>query len=215
MGTQTLSLAELQGSATGRIFVMGAGPSLLKQRDLVARLGTTEDTFCCNRTALWDGLTFTPTYYACTGRQVRALVEPDQPPHQKYRFWVGYKKEQQDGWVCVWKYKDVPLAGVNGWVEPVCTGASQSFIMCQIAAVLGYTEIYLVGCDMRSGEHVFGDDKPFVAPPERQIDGLWSWMEQEFNRNGIGLIDTTPGGRLNAVVGYEPLEEVLGHPVAT
>lgn len=78
-------------------------------------------------------------------------------------------------------------------------------IMVQIAAHLGFREMYLLGCDMRQGPHVHGDDMPFV--PEQGWQRYWTELRAQYSH----VVDCTPGGRLNkeGVLEYVPLEEVL------
>lgn len=205
------TLELLAGTRSGRIFIIGSGPSMRQQIDILPRLRD-EDTFGCNRLLLWKDLPFTPLFYACNHRRIATGVETSIENMKGNRFVVSYQSGGLPGWVAVHKKSDVPFGGINGVVQPVCGGGSMALIMAQISAVLGYTEIYLLGCEQRAGEHVYGYTAiDFVPPPDMDLFRLWANLKQEYSDSGISLMDCTPNGRLSQTdtLDYANLEVIL------
>lgn len=198
---------------TAPIFILGSGPSLVTQEHLMPELGK-RMTFACNRLHLWEGLTFTPDYYACSITKVREGIEPMFAPHVITKFAVSYFDDPIEGWRHVRKSKkvDILLPGpresrVTGSEILVRTGFSQTFIVAQIAAWKFFDELYFLGNEQTREGKVYDLEADRLEPPPLQG---WVEMKKLYEANGIKMRDCTPGGRLNDILEYVPLEEVLG-----
>ena len=200
-------LQDLHNTASGRIYLVGNGPSLLTQ-DL-GRL-TSEHTFTCNRFSYWEEA-FTPTYHICSQSVVEKGIEPRDPPFQRHKFIAGYGDGAMDGWVYVRKGRDRPMAGLGDTIPYVRTKASQAFIMTQIALWMGYRDIRLMGVEQRDGGHVFDSDGksvPFVSAPREQILHEWAKLREYAEAGGANITDLTPDGTLGEVLNTESYENI-------
>jgi hypothetical protein len=233
-------LEELHNISSGRIFMMGCGPSLLKTKG-VERL-IDEDTFVCNRMALWGALPFIPTYMGLTepynAEQIDYYDEITQTwsPKMPMRFVVHPEPVERDGWVWVEKEQDGgPLrmakygfAGLGETLEPLKTGRHSPLTLSQIAAWMGYREIYFVGTDFWPKGYCFDlDADPGMVVTPRSVQGAAEShlrARQDFEAVGGVMFDCTPGGFMNATgkderpalkpmkgvpIKYKSLEEVL------
>tara|TARA_Y100000310_G_scaffold260629_2_gene269671 strand:- start:9987 stop:10592 length:606 start_codon:yes stop_codon:yes gene_type:complete len=196
------------------IFVIGSGPSLLKQQSMLKDL---ETTFCCNRFEQWEARDFTPTYYICNASVVSRGLEPTHPPFRREKFLVSARKDKLnwfEGWHSVYKQRDhdLLLPGHEGLLT-VKSGASMAAIMAQVAVWLGYNELYFLGIEQRGRGHVFdlkGEGTVFLASADDALFGIWQSIKDTYEGLGVKLRDCTPDGRLNDILEYVPLEEVLG-----
>ncbi len=187
---------------SSRLFVLGSGPSIA---DVDMQLLKDEDTFGCNRLCQWEGLTITPTYYACNVTSVLDGLSPRHPPYGSQRFLChrGRYAGVTAGWQAVPKSKGYPLY-TRGTCLRVHSGGTMAAIVVQLGHWLGYDEMYLLGCEQRDGPHVYGSHVPFYR--EKGTLEYWTAIHKAYP----GVVDCTPGGLLNEVLPYVPLEEVLG-----
>jgi len=65
MTRQPQSIRDLHNTCSGRVFILGNGPSIRDQLPLLHKLRG-EATFGCNTLLSWKELPFTPTYYGVT-----------------------------------------------------------------------------------------------------------------------------------------------------
>ena len=190
------------------IIILGNGPSLNTQRDLMPEVGK-HHTFCCTRMYLWDGLCFTPTYYACNLELVHMGIEPQDPPFEKLKFAISFDGEISYGWYSYTKSPDEPISMDS---EILRSGGTMPFIATQIAVRLGYKNIYYLGVEQTGRGHCFdpeGKVHPFIPHRPFKMTDRWSEMKELYEKNGITLRDCTPNGKLNEILGYKSLEEVL------
>ena len=85
------------------------------------------------------------------------------------------------------------------------------FIMAQLAVWMGYRQLYTVGVEQQGRGHVFdpaGSDLFFVRSPT--VRDVWARLKDIYEVAGVSVRDCTPDGLLNDILGYEPLEAVLG-----
>ena len=197
-----------------RIFIVGGGPSLLTQ-DL--RPLADKTTFSCNRICLWEERPFKPTYYACSANAVIRDIEPIDPPVVSRRFIVSRRRDQLegwDGWDAVYKKEKHGLLMPGDTELLVQGGSTMSGIMIQLAAWMGYDEMYLLGVEQRGGGHVFDPDSQskytYVIADEDKLFNNWRNIKETYEAIGVSLRDCTPNGRLNDILGYAPFEKVVG-----
>jgi hypothetical protein len=233
-------LEDLHNTKSGRIFMMGCGPSLLKTDGLERLID--EDTFACNRMPLWTQLSFVPTYYGITepynAEQIDYYDEITQvwAPKMPIRFVVHPEPVDKDGWTWVEKEsEDGPLAmvihgyaGIQDTLFPLKTGRHSPLTLSQIAAWMGYREIYFVGTDFWPKGYVFDlDADAGQTVTNRSVQaaaGSHLRARQDFAAVGGVMFDCTPGGFMNATgkddrpallpmsgppIKYKSLEEVL------
>lgn len=201
-----------------RLFILGNGPSLLTQAGSLSHLDG--DTFACNRFIHWNGH-ISPTYYACSANAVLKGVEPDNPPFQRERFMVSRRRDQLEGWdrwtpVYKKEWHDFLMPGASDLaVRGVVTMPG---IMAQLAVWMGYDDLYFLGIEQRGSGHVFDpegkQEMTYFIPDEEALFKNWRALKDVYTARGIHLTDCTPNGRLNEMLGYQPLEEVLVSTVA-
>ena len=193
------------------ILIVGGGPSLEGQKDLLRNVPF--DTFACNRFTLWEERPFLPTYYACSANAVLKDVEPRDPPYVQERFMVSRRRDQLegwDGWTPVYKKEkhDLLLPGGELLVKG---GSTMPGIMAQLAIWMGYTNLYFVGIEQKGSGHVYdleGELQHYYFIPDEDVL-FTNWKEIKDFYKDIEMTDCTPNGRLNGILGYEPLSEVL------
>ncbi len=203
-------LEALRDSESGPLFVMGSGPSLHTISDDILGILATHQTFACNRFVWWEKA-FPTTWYSCTSSMVSLGVEPSDPHAGKGKFLFheylqDWEDDYPEGWIHVRKKRFNERMNPNEQTLPlfVYTGASSAFLMASLGAYMGYAPLYLLGCDMRDGDHVYGGLRPFIQPASwEQTEQLWGSLS--------GVVDCTKGGRLNqsGVLPYMAIEEVL------
>lgn len=216
---QGQALQDLHGKYSGRVFILGNGPSLLKQN--LSSLDK-ENTWMCNNWIAWDKHEelFGPTHYTVSYQVFMEWVDTfaGTPPVWKERF-LHYIIDPMDlievsGWVHV---QVDNLDSSPALTEPLLTlqhGGSTPHINAQLAAWMGYTEIYMLGCEQTDG-YVYDPEANRQANKSagfyiRQKQQLFEDLAGQLYNQGVNLRDCTPDGALNEVLGYVPLEEVLG-----
>ena len=196
-----------------RCFILGNGPSLLSQDLSPLRM---ETTFACNRFVRWQGA-WTPTYYACSANAIIKGVEPAEPPFKESKFLVSRRRDQlasfNGDWVKVYKKESFPPLMSGATELNVMGGATMVGVMAQLAIWLGYEQLYFLGIEQQPGGHVFdpmGSKMPYFIPDEAELFKRWAELKSIYEAVGVRLRDCTPRGRLNEILGYQLLKEVLG-----
>jgi hypothetical protein len=189
------------------IIILGNGPSLNEQVHLLSEIQK-HSTFCANRFYLWEHA-FTPTYYACNYQTVIEGYSPSRPRCTRERFLLTQGSTSVEGWTMVRKAPQVSL----GDRIAVRSDATVTGCMVQIAAQMNHKDIYLIGVDHTGNDHMYGDA---AVPPSYDYftpDDAWqTWRDIKafYEDKGVHITDCTPNGQLNEILGYKPLEEVLG-----
>lgn len=209
-----------------RIFMLGVGPSLREQADDLALLEK-EHTFACNRMPLWKELPFTPTYYGLTEPMNAQQIEYyDRITSERWgdkvqRFVIHPEQIDKPGWTWIQKEKDEgPLAmrlhGLTGFgdtLAPLKTGRTSPLTLLQVAAWMGYREFYFLGIDFWPKGYCFDPEAdPGVTVHERTLKGVADSLrvaKQVVEENGGIMVDCTYQGKMNKVLGYKPLSEVI------
>ena len=205
---------------------MGCGPSLIQQRQYMDALAN-EDTFCCNRMMLWDGLPFVPTYYGVTEpfnaenlHRYEKLTTAHWPCPDPIRFVVHPEPVDYDGWIWVEKEQDSGslqmqrhgLAGLQDDLEPLKTGRHSPLTLSQIAIWMGYREIIFIGIDFSPVGYVFDvNADPGQTATHRARQGAAAahkMANAAFTEAGGQFWDCTSPQAMP--VPYKPIEELLG-----
>ena len=213
-----MHLTDLKDTYSGRIFILGTGPSLCEVPDWA---GITP-TFGCNKLGYWNRAPLTD-FYACNYNKVIRGEVPNPNP-AIHKFLVGtedHLAEKGDlewsDWVWVTKGADSELE--TGAMVGNTFGA-MTLICAQIAYVLGFREMYLLGCDQTTEGSIFDpkDDRLFDQPAGtvfKDPSPWWAYFRDYLESNGGHIYDCS-GGTLTesswgspSVLPYAALDEVL------
>jgi hypothetical protein len=211
-----------------RIFILGNGPSLNKTG---LHLLKGENVFVTNRFGLMlERLDFIPKYYSCIDDRVLSTISeeiielsnkveymflPLIHPSSGTNIYKVFKKVKNAYWLILNKFSyslDLPYIGINKSV----TNCS-----LQIAAYLGFTEIYLLGVDMNYEDHksvkkenrrdwtsnkdddpnhfdprYFGKGTQYHHPRLDETFQKWEEAKVFFEKNGVKIFNSTVGGKL-------------------
>ena len=211
-----------------RLFVLATGPSLSKVPDI--NVLRDEFTFGVNRLMDWDGMTFEPTFYgACENIGLTDFILPSakKAPSSIKFFAHDYDYTQQYDmpdwhWLYRLPIKQVWTHGPQGMGEDfdyVASGSSVVFdVAVQVGLWMGFKDIYLLGCDNKTDQHIYDDPDVQSKYPDHPVDieklkqrqhrvSLAATKTREcMLEQGRSLIDCSDG---NLPLHYMKVEEVL------
>lgn len=222
---QTEAVLSLRNTQSGRLFVLGTGPSLHSvSRAQLGKLGK-EQTWGINRIHWWDGLPFETTYLTiaesdhCSRHYLGEFLKPRT---SDIRFaicnWRYQRTVEKRGfaWVSKRPNKTVNTDGFQGLGEDLM-GLPQGYhtllTSLQLAAWMGFEEFYLLGNELTMDGYVFDGSAHrggFGEYYDSVIPG-YAQAREDLEAAGRKLVDCTPDGRLSqeGVLDYVPLKEVL------
>lgn len=194
-----------------RIYILGAGPSLLKQQHLLSAFAMPGyDTFTCNGLTGWSDLPFTPTHHGVTDVSDEAeLVEllfADRFP-DTVRWQVAFAGDPKvAGYNRVFKQPDDQQIWSTGFkglgnhtTQGLPTGRCSPLTLAQVAAILGYRSFVFLGLDTTMKGYPWDPgakrrtDRRFIQAVQRCF-----WRARfDIEEAGGEIIDATPGGYLN------------------
>jgi hypothetical protein len=157
--THSQEIINLKNTKSGRIFILGTGPSLLEQLPLLKHLQN-EATFVCNTFFKWKEAPFVPTYYGISDlyeqQDIDRLVDILPPEVTAFNVqWPGYYTNDRFTWVeKAHDSQQVHSQGFLGLGEalpPLHTGRTTPLTLAQLAAWMGYREFYLLGMEQTRG----------------------------------------------------------------
>lgn len=208
--------------ASGRMFILGNGPSLLKQYDELKKLKN-EVTMTCNGMGRWADLPFTPHYHAVTDIPLYEWLEAAVGPWKgTVRFACQRAGEDEhprfltvptapDG-IQVWSHGTVGLG--DEW-EDIRTARTTPLTIIQLGLWMGYRDFYLLGMDNTRG-YVWAPEQTIsitgraAFPVDKSvryaqaIQKAATRMRQDIEAAGGRLVDCTPNGFLNGLRGNRP-----------
>ena len=206
----------MHDTCSGRIFMLGTGPSLIDQLPLLERLKD-EVTFGCNTLARWDALPFSPTYYGISDVHDPGSIDTlgELIPESTIAFnvrWPKYYTGQR--FHAVSKAHDSRqfhshgLVGFGDDLPGLSTGRTTPLTLVQVAIWLGYRQFYFLGIEQSRGycydpeTRVSGfkqDSFPLDKNPKYRIAVKKSAqrMRTDIEAAGGSVFDCTPGGLLN------------------
>lgn len=210
------SVLDLHNTQSGRIFILGTGPSLLKQ-DL-SKLKD-EATFCCNTMPLWEKLPFTPTYYGITDIYEEETVDKwarlmwygtiafnvQWPGFYNNKRFIHVEKAHDSH-----QFRAEGITGLDDILRPLRTGRTTPLTLVQLALWMGYREIYFLGIEQTrgychdpkavvSGASKRKNDFPLDKNPKYRIavKQCAERMRNDIEEAGGEVYDCSTGGLLN------------------
>ena len=217
-----MRLVDFKDAYSGRVFLIGNGPSMNRLTDREKDLLKKERTFSGSRWFLWPGH-WTTTFYILTERKQAGLWQErgfQNATAEEAKFFVNWQP-CPDGWVEVPRppaqSHDVLNFGTQGlWSCPKITdigphlhhGKDTPLAMAQVARYMGFGQMYLLGCETEGAGRSYPDE-----PRRTHAPGIMDAYYQRAGRE-LPITDCTPGGRLSreGILKYVPLEEVLNGP---
>ena len=202
-----------------RCFIVGSGPSLtIEQLEKIKN----EVSFGSNRIyKMFDKTSWRPKYYVIQDAYDSTPKENYEKLNVRYLFVSDYYWRENGmlnkNAICfhtvrsLKQKKDIPFS--NDVSNVIHTASTVTYTMIQIAAYLGFKEIYLIGMDHTYANetndkgkiikknniksHVFKDEKP------QEVVANISYMEDAYksaknycDKNGIKIYNATIGGKL-------------------
>jgi hypothetical protein len=220
-------IVALHNTRKGELFIVGCGPSLLSQVDLLPQLEG-RDTWGINRLPTWADMPFDLTYWSAHEGNLMTRhggnVFDFLPLEGTECFTVHpvptrFSRRGVAQWVA--KSEDVVVenhvAGLGETLPPLSIAYSGVGIACQLAFWMGYTDIFILGSEFSDAGYVWdpGAGRSFDrGQAHRAIRGM-TRVAQAAEAHGRRVIDCTPGGLLNAYGGvpgplpFTELAEVL------
>jgi hypothetical protein len=219
-------LADYRDQYTGRLFIVGTGPSLLDLTPRQIKALNQEHLFTGSRYFDWHDAPLDIAFYVMTERrQATAWLENGwyrKASAHIAKFWVDWQPPPDD-WVRVkhpyGNAHDVLNHGLFGHLEGKCSSAGpvgESHIAhgkitpmaaIQLARYMGFTQFYSIGCEGTGVGDVY-DTKRVRGMHSPGIEKTYMGVARHV------LIDCTPGGLNNdangGLVPYKPLDDVLG-----
>ena len=223
------NLSDFHDKYSGRVWLIGNGPSMAKLSD--------EQRAALNEERIFVGSAFTeyasesgfsPDFYVLTERkQTTEWMDSGQynkAQASEAKFWVNWNPAPE-GWVSVnappGQAHDVLNYGTKclekgcqatDWVSHICHGKDTPLAMGQLAWYMGFRQMYLLGCETTSEGEVYNPTRV----RNMHAGGILLPYYERAGRE-LGLIDCTFGGTLADVRGgplkYMDLDEVLDAPV--
>ena len=190
-----------------RIFLVGNGPSL---KDTPLELLKGEDTMAMNAISLiYDKTDWRPVYYFCMDTNPNDIRKwksiEDNLSCKKLFLWELYKDRFQGDNIeylprCK-RHHTFPVYSKNAmheWHLPnICTAHGSMSPMMQLAVLMGYEEIYLLGCDMftKKNDH-FVDTYPAYAKWDERNRIEMHIHEVAKKSSPVSIYNATLGGFL-------------------
>jgi hypothetical protein len=215
---------DAHNTKSGRIFMLGSGPSLAEQRPLL-RLLKEEDTWTVNRFRKFRP-PFIPTYHGVTepgpiGHWGEYILRIYDFPEAQQRIAVNWWPlgSSIKGWRWVPKAPDEiqmrweGFFGLGETLPPLPTAWASPLTFAQLACWFGYTELIYLGVDTTQEGQAWAPKTGRTMQP-RAVHSILECADRarmQIERAGRRIIDCTPGGRLNeeGVLPYVDLKEVL------
>ena len=188
--------------------MVGTGPSLQQQLPLLKHLSN-EDTFGCNSLILWKDLPFRPTFYGYgespwhTIERLSALVS--NSTNFQFHVWP-YEMQQLPRsvtWVNVVSRRtsitEHGFVGLNDKFAPLHFGYTSPLTLAQIAAWIGYQEIYFLGIDLTAVGQLYDPSFDRVGRASQSVIlHNFERATADMKACGRSMYDCTPNGPLSS-----------------
>jgi hypothetical protein len=211
MGINSPALESVYRKHAGqRCFILGTGPSLAHTDPSLLKGEVCIGVNFISKIPDWGNL---PQHIvACEYDQITnidtAVKVRNKSRDDKPTCWYTYFHEAGQPWENEWNFiprqpegtpflgdgERLPLSNLRRIVMPM--GGSALFaIATQLAAWMGFTKIYLLGCENTAQGHMY-DNEARLGLPVADISKAAAVTRDRFFKAGIGLFDCTPGGTL-------------------
>jgi hypothetical protein len=229
----TFNPQEWHNIASGRLFILGNGPSLLTQMSLLQELAN-EATMTCNGMPRWKQLPFEPTYHTATDIPFHQWLDNIKAPHWKdtVRFAcqrIG-QEEHEDFYTVPMAHDGIQvhsfgMACMNGKWEGMRTARTTPLTVVQLGWWMGYREFYMMGIEQTRGyawnpAAVMGHNNRAAFSIDKNpkyLLGIQKCARQivtDIEANGGKIYDCTPDGFLNDNCSYrQTVNSVAQHNI--
>ncbi len=195
-----------------RVFIIGTGPSLDKAKDKQLEALSGEYTFGVNTLLTYERLPFTPDFYCVaesgwlTDISIPNVIERFKklPENRFYCHHFPLEALRDTGWHYV-KYdsdkrmQDGEFSGFDDALPYVTNGNSVIMFAVQLACWMGFTDIYLLGCDASRQGHAEGlglGAEDAVRLRQDSFVRSANKAEEIMGKEGRQLVNLTEGGAL-------------------
>jgi len=202
-----------------RAFMVGNGPSMLKQLDTLPLLSD-EITFVCNGWPNWKEQPFKPVYYGLTDVHPDIAPKMHWPESEFTRILIDFPKNNNHVELSEFIYFEksddanqmdvVGFKCLDGKLVQLPTGWATPITIMQVAAYMGIREFYLVGCDFNDHGYVFDPEglgswqlpngihtRAFTHRSAQGVQRCVTRARADIEKAGGSLTDCTIGGFLN------------------
>jgi hypothetical protein len=222
---QQPEVKQLHNTESGRLFMIGSGPSLLPQMDILPRLRG-ERTWTINKYPLWEGRPLTPNFYSvsetnqCDRHGIQRFRFPDIGPEMR-KFAIHWDRVKAPGFT--WVVKDTvshtvdtgsDFQGLRDELKPLPNCYNGFLTAMQLALWMGFRQFYFVGNDMTPTGYAWEPENPrenFLPRQLRRTFKAYETVRSIVEPHGVSMVDCTPEGNLSkaGILEYRSLEEVL------
>ena len=214
---------DIHNKYSGTAFILGTGPSLVKQVHLLPQL-IGKYTFTCNRMRLWGEVPFAPFVHCVTEPQPflewgLSIVPVYDHPKAQNRVGCIWTPIKVPGWLWCPKAPEtiqIRWQGFMGFQEEfraLPTGWASPLTIAQLAVWMGFRTLVFMGVDTTNEGQAWDVEKARAVFPRniRSILECFDRARMDIQANGAKVWDCTPGGRLSreGVLPYRDLAEVL------
>ena len=216
---QKSRLISLENSSSARrCFIIANGPSLAGM-DLSPLAN--ETTFGLNRIyLLFEKLTFQPTYYVCVNELVLEQFSDEIGALRMHKFLNWNRRRlfnaEHDSIDFVRLSLGMKDKFARNFHQPLYSGGTVTFVALQIAYIMGFAEVVLIGLDhsfadkgvpnkveMRQSEkdanhfhpNYFPKGSKWQLPDLKRSELAYELARQAFERDGRQILDATVNGR--------------------
>jgi len=206
-----------------RCFIFGTGPSLIDQVPLLGDMNN-EYTFTCNRMRSWEDLPFTPWVHCTTEPHPflawgLGVAERCDFPTAKNRIGCMWFPVRVKDWLWLPKAPDdlqvrwQGTFGLGDYLPPIPTAWASPLTISQLALWMGFSKIYLLGCDTTQLGQAWDRETGTTKVPRsiRSIIECAERIGRDVWRDGREIWDCS-GGTLTkeGVLPYKDLASVIG-----
>jgi hypothetical protein len=205
---------DMKGQYSGRLFILGSGPSLNLLTDEELDRLSREHTFSGSRFFKWGRLS--PSFYLVSEQgqldnwdqrgfeNVSAGIAKFsvtwQPPHPG---WLGVPRPPALSFHH-YTYPETMLSSFEGECNHIHMAHDVPLAIVQVARYLGFDEFALIGCETKGLEYAWPGERRAAGERTSTMLPMYAKASRE-----VKLYDCTPNGALHEVLEYRPLMEVL------
>lgn len=205
---------DLKNTETGRVFIIGNGPSINRQ-DLSPLQN--EKTMVSNQYFLNPRITWKPDYYFSTDRKgvkgnlKRILDNTDGMIRFFEDVWEETIDDKKTHFLKIIRRRDNPefVLDLN---KPLRSGYCVTYIQLQVAVWMGFKEIYLLGIDHSIGHFVseeeYHNGKSHFNLELSLVEKFMRKAKEVCDSIGINIINLTDGSALD-VFPMEKYEDII------